>query len=125
MKNKFLRVVSFLLTMLMLVPMVVIGVSAYTGVYDPTSEEVTNLGAIFDSVNTAKMKNILPSLPYTYEAEVQINNSNRGGVILGNYSGGGKCISFEISTNGHPRIYAASGNNATSTSYVTSLTRTR
>ena len=114
MKSKLLNVVSFCLIALMLIPTVFTSISA-EGVYDPTSKETTTLGATFDSKTTATMEKILPSLPHTYEAEIQINSTSRGGVILGNYSGSGKCISFEISTNGQPRIYTAYGNSATST----------
>ena len=114
MKNKFIRLLSICLIALMLLPMAFMGISADSGVYDPTSEETTPLGATFDSSTTAKMEKILPSLPYTYEAEIQINTDSRGGVILGNYSGSGKCISFEIHEGGRPRLYIASGNSATS-----------
>lgn len=118
MKNKFLRLLSTCLIALMLLPMAFMGAYADSGVYDPTSEETKKLGATFDGSTTAKMDKILPSLPYTYEAEVQINSTARGGVILGNYSGYGKCISFEINTNGNPRIYAANGNDAVSTIFT-------
>lgn len=119
MKNKFLRLLSTCLIALMLLPMAFMGVSADSGnEYVPSSIEPIEKGATFGSGNTTKMENILPSLPYTYEAEIQINTTNRGGVILGNYSGSGKCISFEISNNGNPRIYAASGNDAVSTIFA-------
>ncbi len=115
MKNKLKRVIAICLIVLMLVPTAVMSVSATgEGVYDPTEEEIKELGASFDSGTTAKMEKILPSLPYTYEAEVQLNSSIRGGVILGNYQGNGKCISFEIHENGRPRLYVANGGNATS-----------
>ncbi len=115
MKNIALRILSFLLVLTMLISSTVISVSAEEkNVYDPTSQETQKFGATFDSSTTAKMEKILPSLPYTYEAEIQLSSTNRGGVILGNYSGYGKCISFEIHEQGRPRIYAASGANATS-----------
>lgn len=115
MKHITLRILLFLLVLAMLIPMTVIGVNAEgDDVYDPTSRETQKLGATFDSNTTAKMEKILPSLPYTYEAEIQLSSTNRGGVILGNYSGYGKCISFEIHEYGRPRIYAANGGNSTS-----------
>ena len=114
MKNMTLRILSFLLVVIMLISTTVISVSAESDVYDPTSQETKKLGFTFDSSTTAKMDNILPALPYTYEAEVQLSTASRGGVILGNYSGYGKCISFEIHEQGRPRLYVANGSNATS-----------
>ena len=118
MKTTIKRALSLCLVALMLLPLAFISVGAEGTPYDPTSEEIKSLGATFDSTTTATMEKILPSLPYTYEAEIQLNTSSRGGVILGNYSGFGKCISFEISTSGNPRIYAANGNSATSTIFT-------
>lgn len=47
--------------------------------------------------------------PNTFEAWVyfpaNMPASQRGGVIIGNYQGGGACINFEIHQNGRPRLY--------------------
>lgn len=47
--------------------------------------------------------------PETYEATLWFPSSfpmtKRGGVIVGNYGGGTECISFEIYSNGNPRLY--------------------
>ena len=115
MRSKIIKTLSFCLIALMLLPMALVSISAENGdVYDPTSRETEPLGYTFDSKTTAKMEKVLPSLPYTYEAEIQINTTNRGGVILGNYGKSGGCISFEIYNNGNPRLYIDNGNKATS-----------
>ena len=114
MKKFIKRILSLCLIMLMLVPVMGIMLTGASDVYDPTSKETEPLGYTFDSKTTAKMEKILPSLPYTYEAEIQINTTNRGGVILGNYGKGKDCISFEIYNNGNPRLYIDNGNKATS-----------
>ena len=43
----------------------------------------------------------------TFEALLKLDPSyaNRPGVIVGNYAGGDCCISFELQTGGHPRLY--------------------
>ncbi|MBO7169938.1 MAG: hypothetical protein J6W28_02025, partial [Clostridia bacterium] len=47
--------------------------------------------------------------PNTFEAWIYFPAntpaSQRGGVIIGNYQGGGACINFEIHQNGRPRLY--------------------
>ncbi|MBP3370691.1 MAG: metallophosphoesterase [Clostridia bacterium] len=54
--------------------------------------------------------------PNTFEAIVNfptnMNSSTRGGVILGNYGAGNPNVSFEVYSNGNPRLYItdASGN---------------
>lgn len=51
----------------------------------------------------------LSLLPSTYEATVYFSEdmeaSERGGVIIGNYNGTANCFNFEIHKNGNPRIY--------------------
>ena len=60
---------------------------------------------------TADGQYLLPSelseAPYTYEAWVFVPKgfSGRGGVIVGSYGSSNGCISFEINTNGNPRLY--------------------
>lgn len=45
--------------------------------------------------------------PNTFEAEIFLpkSHNDRGGVIMGSYGSGTDCISFEIYTNGAPRLY--------------------
>lgn len=65
-------------------------------------------GMSFDSSKTYVFNKELSVIPNTVEAEFYLPESytGRGGVILGNYSGGNvNNFSFEISTNGKPRFY--------------------
>lgn len=70
-------------------------------------------GKTFTSVDSYQTAKPLASLPKTYEATVLIPTSwktDRAGVILGNYFGAGACFSFEIFTNGNPRLYTMDNN---------------
>lgn len=66
-------------------------------------------GFEFSSNDSYKMIKTLDKLPKTFEATMRfdkdIATGQRGGVILGNYGMSTRCISFEIFTNGNPRLY--------------------
>ena len=73
------------------------------------------VGLSFLANETYEVSKPFSTLPKTVEAWVHFPTStpstNRGGVILGNYHGGGrKLFSFEIYNNGKPRIYFVDGN---------------
>ena len=63
-------------------------------------------GLSFISASRNVVTKKLEIMPETIEAEIFLPKeiSGRGGVILGNY-GSGKSFSFEINSNGNPRIY--------------------
>lgn len=64
-------------------------------------------GNTFTKDNAKALYN-LPSVPYTFDAVVNMPKSveGRGGVIVGNYSSKEKnVVSFEIYNNGNPRLY--------------------
>ena len=67
-------------------------------------------GATFTSDHYYVAESGFTSLPTTYEATVyfpaSMSASERGGVIIGNYSASGNaCFNFEIHKNGSPRLY--------------------
>ena len=63
--------------------------------------------------------------PNTFEAWVyfpaDMPASQRGGVIIGNYQGGGACVNFEIHQNGRPRLYWVNSANQVSECIFTSV----
>lgn len=65
--------------------------------------------AFTDPDEIYKLENVPDKNPLTFEAEIYFpqntSNSSRGGVIIGNYGAGGRCINLEIYTNGNPRLY--------------------
>lgn len=63
-------------------------------------------GAKFSSLQHTMAKP-LDFTPLTFEAEIYLpkTHSDRGGVIMGSYASGTDCISFEIYSNGSPRLY--------------------
>lgn len=75
-------------------------------IFDVSAEEV---GISVNVSDLYKTKKVYDTLPNTFEATVffpeNMNASTRGGVILGNYTGSGRCINFEIHTSGTPRLY--------------------
>ena len=67
-------------------------------------------GATFTSTDTYLNDTVSIALPSTYEATVyfpsSMSASERGGVIVGNYSASGNaCFNLEIHKNGAPRLY--------------------
>ncbi len=64
----------------------------------------------------------LSMLPSTFEAEVKFSSAfadtERGGVILGNYDGQNVCVNFEIYTSGQPRLYIMDKKGGTAYSFV-------
>ena len=64
---------------------------------------------------------VVADVPLTFEAEVYVPKSvrSRAGVIIGNYAGSNvNSVSFEVYTNGHPRIYWRDASRGVSYSYV-------
>lgn len=61
----------------------------------------------FKSESTYKMEKALDELPLTFEATINLpaSVSERAGVIVGNFNDKVICISFEIYSNGNPRLY--------------------
>lgn len=81
--------------------------------FTPTANEVCEIEKIFDIQ------------PYTFEATICLdaNLTERGGTILGNYKDRNQdALSFEIYTDGHPRLYIndynSKNNKSTSWSYI-------
>ena len=73
-------------------------------------------GITFSTDSYYTSENELSVIPKTYEATVMLPNtiasSERGGVILGNYKDSGTvCVSFEVYSNGQPRLYIVDGIN--------------
>lgn len=66
----------------------------------------SNTGAKFSTVQH-EMSKPLDFMPRTLDAEIFIPKSynDRAGVIMGSYGSGADCISFEIYSNGAPRLY--------------------
>ncbi len=90
------RLLSFLLLIAMVFTMTAVG----------TSTLAAEPGAQFSSQQHA-MAATFDKMPRTFEAEFQLptTHTDRAGVILGNYGGGTACISFELYSNGQPRLY--------------------
>lgn len=64
---------------------------------------------------------VIEDVPLTYEAELYVPKdvNGRAGVIIGNYAGSDvNSVSFEVYSNGHPRIYYRDADNNKSYSYV-------
>ena len=63
----------------------------------------------FNAKNLYKVSKAYAESPNTFEATVNFPLStplsNRGGVILGNYGSGNPNVSFEVYSNGNPRLY--------------------
>lgn len=74
-------------------------------------------GKTFDSDTTYNVTRGYEEVPLSFEAWVCIpKNTDRAGVILGNYEGGKvACVNFEINTNGRPRIYVIEKTSGTAT----------
>ena len=66
----------------------------------------------FTSSDTYKMCKNISSSPVTFEAEIFLPTgvTDRGGIILGNYSQHSKSVNLEIYTGGSPRLYFESSN---------------
>ena len=66
-------------------------------------------GKKFNQDDRHVLKNKFTNLPHTFESTLFIpkNYASRVGVILGNY-GNGSSLSFEINTNGRPRLFYTS-----------------
>ena len=120
-KNKFKRGLALALAVLLLLPLFCVSLSASE--YDLTQREPLDEGIRFYSSSYCKTQKALPSRPITVEAEVQLNTTGRGGVILGNYrSDGYDCISFEIHNNGNPRVFVSNKQNQRMDIIFTSVT---
>ena len=110
----FAGMVAALLIAVMVIPFAFTLKTHAAAAYDPTSKEFdAPTGAIKPTASTnIVMPKILPSLPYTFEAEILLNTTNRGGVIVGNYgknvNGDSSALSFEIYQNGKPRLFVQS-----------------
>ena len=80
-----------------------------------TADDEDKSGMYFDATTTYEMVKAFDTTPNTFEAWINFpsgfGSSSRGGVILGNYTGNGMCINFEIFTNGNPRIYRVDEDN--------------
>lgn len=79
---------------------------------DPEVEDLPKLGLSFTSDNSYRSKTALEVAPRTFEATVRFPESTyaslRGGVLLGNYgdvAAENGSISFEVHTNGSPRLH--------------------
>ena len=75
---------------------------------DPTYDKTELSKALtFTSSDTYKMDNNVSSSPVTFEAEIFLPTgvTDRGGIILGNYSMHAKTVNLEIYTGGNPRLY--------------------
>lgn len=82
---------------------------------DPTYDQTELSKALtFTSNDTFKMCKTVSSSPLTFEAEVFLPTgvTNRGGIILGNYSQHTKSVNIEIYTGGSPRLYFETDNGA-------------
>ena len=66
-------------------------------------------GGMAFSAELYKLGKIIDKPIYTFEATVYFPEgyiaSNRGGVIIGNYTTSADCVNFEIHSNGAPRVY--------------------
>ncbi|MBQ4101515.1 MAG: metallophosphoesterase [Oscillospiraceae bacterium] len=71
--------------------------------------ESSQEGVAFSATDVYRMERVTDELPVTFEATVyfpdDMADTERGGVILGNYGNSTRCISFEIYSGGSPRIY--------------------
>lgn len=75
---------------------------------DPTYDQTELSKALtFTSSDTYKMCKTVSSSLVTFEAEIFLPTgvTDRGGVILGNYSQKARAVNFEIYTGGQPRLY--------------------
>ena len=75
---------------------------------DPTYDKTElSKGLTFTSSDTYKMCKLIKSAPVTFEVELFLPTgvTDRGGVILGNYSQREKTVNLEIYTGGQPRLY--------------------
>ena len=83
----------------------------YTGNNPPSSTNIPKSEGVYVSAaNFYKLEKALEAMPNTVEATVYLpsyySDTERGGVILGNYTSGGKnTYNLEIYTNGNPRVY--------------------
>ena len=120
-KSNFKKGLALALTLFLLIPLFCFSVSADE--YDPTTKEDTGEGVRFYQSSSCRIEKPLPTRPLTFEAEVQLNTTGRGGVILGNYKDSNTdCISFEIHNNGNPRIYVANEFNQSTSVIFTGVT---
>lgn len=105
--KKIHRIVSVLLTVMML--------AGHCVLANPVSA-ANGQGFTFDDVSLYKPTKKYETTPNTFEAWIKLPSgyTERAGVILGNYYGAGpNQISFEISTNGSPRIFWSNSSNVT------------
>lgn len=73
-------------------------------------------GMAFSAETVYQTEASLTGFPVTFEATVSLpeNYIERGGVVIGNYSGASiPCLSFEVYSNGQPRIYYIDDSKAT------------
>ena len=83
-------------------------------VYD-SSEDPDTRGMYFTADDLCLTDSPIAEIPRTYEAWVKLPKgyNDRAGVILGNFTGSGACVSFEVNTRGLPRIYFTDKNGRT------------
>ena len=69
-------------------------------------------GMSFKADEIYRANKIYAENPNTFEAWIKLDPSvtDRGGVIIGNWSGGNPCVNFEVSNNGIPRLYIVEAN---------------
>lgn len=73
----------------------------------PLTLHAADQGMTFEAGTVYKSAEPLSQVVRTFEAVISVPNglSGRGGVIFGNYGSEPCCISFEIYSNGNPRLY--------------------
>lgn len=82
------------------------------------------MGRTFSAEDKVRIDSSLETTPHTFEAVIQLpeNVDNRGGIIVGNYgSQNSGQISFEIYTDGKPRLYCGLGKKTASCVFETDI----
>ena len=105
------RILAFLCILAMLSSMLVVS----------TSAETATEGMAFSTSENYTMDKVLTKAPLTYEAVIKLTKgyTDRGGVIVGNYKDGStQCFSFEINTNGQPRLYTITSGTKVETTFA-------